>query len=273
VHRAAEAFIGKVMRHVPHEVEAGLKGLLGSHSGDDMDVSPEHPSLPPPRSQTPGEETVLPAPESAHVVLDLSAERDTTDIRQDEEDGWVSDQSWPEDVLVKRRHQQTAKPPRSRTNKKRRTDRHRSSTHVHHYSRLPLHTAIDMSSSTIKSSTARATGSSTMVPDAPGPLVPELSPSPTDTAGEEPRGRKLPGSAPSTSAVQTPPRHIRIMSLRGSETGSREVSPARSIRWADAGTGAGPATARWALPPSAQGSRAPSPGPPTPGEHIETNPG
>lgn len=258
------------MRHVPHEVEAGLKGVLGSHSGDDMGVSPEHPSLPPPRSQTSGEGT---APQSEHVVLDLSAELDTTDIRQDEEDGWVSDQSWPDDVLVERGHQQTAKPPRSRTNKRRRTDRHRSSTHVHHHSRPPLHTAIDRSSSTTKSSTARATGPSTMAPDPPGPLVPKISLSPTDMADEEPRGRRLPGSAPSTSAVQTPPRHMRIMSLRGSETGSREVSPARSIRWADAGTGASPATARWALPPSAQGSRAPSPGPPTPGEHIEVNPG
>jgi hypothetical protein len=235
-----------------------------------MDVSPEHPSLPPPRSQTSGEGT---APQSEHVVLDLSAEPDTTDIRQDEEDGWVSEQSWPEDVLVERGHQQTAKPPRSRTNKRRRTDRHRSSTHVHHHSRLPLRTTIDRSSSNTKSSTARATGSSTMAPDPPGPLVPELSPPPTDTADEEPRGRRLPGSAPSTSAVQTLPRHMRIMSLRGSETGSREVSPARSIRWADVGTGAGPAAARWALPPSAQGSRAPSPGPPTPGEHMEVNPG
>lgn len=272
MHSAAEAFIGGVMRRVPHEVEAGLKSVVGSHSGDDVGVSPEHPSLRPPRSQTPGEGTVLSAPESAHVVLDLSAEPDTTGIRQDEEDGWVSDQSWPEDVLVERGYQQTAKPPRIRTNKRRRTDRHRSSTHVHHHSRLPLHTAIDLSSSTIKSSTARAISSSTMAPAAPSPLVPEVSPFPTDTADEEPRGRRLPESAPSVSAVQTRPRHMRIMSLRGSETGSRDVSPARSIRWADADTGAGP-PARWALPPSAQGSRAPSPGPPTPGEHMEANPG
>jgi hypothetical protein len=245
--------------------------VLGSHSGDDVGVSPEHPSPPPPHSQTRGEGTVLSVPESAHVVLDLSAEPDTTGIRQDEEDGWVSDRSWPEDVLVERGCQQTAKPPRTRTNKRRRTDRHRSSAHVHHHSRLPLHIAVDLSSSSIKSGTARAVGSSTMAPAAPSPLVPEVSPSPANTADEEPRGRRLPGSAPSASAVQTPPRHMRIMSLRGSETGSRDVSPARSVRWADAGTGAAPA--RWALPPSAQGSRAPSPGPPTPGEHIETNSG
>ena len=257
------------MRHVPHEVEAGLKGV---HSGDNVGVSPEHPSLAPSRSQTPGEGTVLPAPELAHVVLDLSAEP-TTGVLQDEEDGWVFDQSGPEDVLVERGHQQTAKAPRSRTSKRRRTDRHRSSTHVHHRSRLPLHTPIDLPSSTIKSSTARATSSSTMAPDAPSPLVPDVSPSPADTADEEPRGRRLAGSALSNSAVQTPPRHMRIISLRGSETGSRDVSPARSIRWADAGASAGPATARWALPPSAQGSRAPSPGPPSPSEHIEVNPG
>jgi len=261
------------MRHVPHEVEAGLKGVVGSRSqsGDDVGVSPEYPSLPPPRSQAAGEGTVLPAPESAHVVLDLSAEPDTTGIRQDEEDGWVSDQSWPEDVLVERGHQRTAKPPRSRTNKRRRTDHYRSSTHFHRHSRLPLHASIDISSFTVESSTARSTGSSTMAPDASTPLVPEVLPSATDTPDEEPRGRRLPGFVPSTSAVQTPARHMRIMSLRGSETGSREVSPARSIRWADAGTGAGPASARWALPPSAQGSRAPSPGPLTPGEHMEAN--
>jgi hypothetical protein len=272
VHRAAETFIGGVMRHVPHEVEAGLKNVLGSDC-DDVGVSPEHPSLPPPRSQTHREGTVLPAPESARVVVDLSAEPDTTGIRQDEEDGWVSEHSGPEDVLVKRGHRQTAKLPRNRTNKRRRTDHHRSSTHVHNHSRLPLRAAIDSSSSTIKSSTACATGSSTMAQDVPSPPVPEVSPSLTDTADEEPRGRRLPGSALSTSAGQTVPRHMRIISLRGGETGSREVSPARSIRWADAGTGAGPATARWTLPPSAQGSRAPSPGPPTPGERMEASPG
>ena len=251
------------MGHVPHEAEAGLK----EHSGDDVGVSPEHTSLRPPHSQTTGEETVLPAPD---VVRNLSVEPDTTGIRQDEEDGWVSDQSLLEDVLVERGHQQIAKQPRSRTNKRRRADRRRSSTHVHHHSRLPLHTAIDISSSTIKSST---TGSSTTASDAASPFVPEVLPSPADTADEEPRGRRLPRSAPSTSAVRTPPRHLRIMSLRGGETGSREVSPARSIRWADADTGAGPATARWALPLSAQGSRAPSPRPPIPGEHMEANPG
>jgi hypothetical protein len=257
------------MRHVPHEVETRLKSVLGSHS-DNLGVSPGHPNL---RSQTPVEGTVSPVPESAHVLLDLSAEPDTSGICQDEEDGWVSDQSWPEGVLVERGHQQTSKPPRGRTNKRRRTDRHRSSTLVHHHSRLPLHAAIDMSSSTIKSGTAGTTGSFSMPPVAPSPLFPEISPSPTDTVDEEPRGRRLPGSAPSTSTVQTPPRQMRIMSLRGSETRSREVSPARSIRWADAGTGTGPATARRALPLSAQGSRAPSPGPPTPSEHMEANPG
>ncbi len=260
------------MRHIPHEVDAGHRGVLGVHNGDDVGLSPEHPSPQPPRSQTPREGAVLPVPEMAHAVLDLSLGPGTTGIRQDEEDGWVSDQSWPEGVPVERGHLQTAKLPRNRTNKRRRTDRHRSSTHVHHHSRLPLQTRIDVSSSTIKSSTA-TTGSSTVAPDTPSPLAPEVSPFLTNTADKEPRGRRLPASVPSTSAVQSPPRHMRIMSLRGSETGSREVSPARSIRWADAGAGASPATARWSQPPSAQGSRAPSPGPPTPGEHMEADPG
>ena len=263
------------MRHVPHQVEAGLKGVLGPHSGVGVGVSPpEHTSLRPPRSQTPGEGILLPVPESPHVMMDLStAEPDTTGISQDEDDGWVSDKSWPGNFTVERGHHQTAKQSRSRITKRRRTDRRRSFAHVCHHSRLPLHTAVDISNHTIKSSTARATGSSTMAPNAPSPLVPEDSPSPTDTADEEPRGRRLPRSAQSTSAVQTPPRHVRIMSLRGSQIGSREVSPARSIRWADAGNGAGSATARWVLPLSAQSSRAPSPGPPpTPGEHMEANP-
>jgi hypothetical protein len=79
----------------------------------------------------------------------------------------------------------------------------------------------------------------------------------------------MPASGPLTSPIQTLPRHMRIMSLRGSETASREVSPVRSIRWADAGAGASPATMRWPQSPSAQGSRAPSPGPSSPGEPIE----
>ena len=259
------------MRHVPHDVEAGLKGVLGSRSGDDVDVPHQHPGMQLPRSHPPGEGTMLPAPESAHVVPDLSIEPETAGILRDEEDGWVSDQSGPEDFPGESGHQQTVKPPRSRTNKRRRADRHRPSTHVHHHSRLPLHTSIDDMST--KSSTAPASGSSILAPDAPNSLVPEVSPSPTDTLDEELRGRRLPGSAPSTSAVQTLPRHMRIMSLRGRETGSREVSPARSIRWADAGAGAGPATARWSQPPSAQGSRAPSPGPPTTSEHMKADPG
>ena len=257
MHRAVDAFVGGVMRHVPPDVKDSLEGALGSREGDNVGVSHQHP-----RSHTPREGTAFPAPGLAHTVLNLSAEPEIAGVRLDEEDGWVSDRSWREDTPVEKEHQQTAKPPRSR-NKRRRTDRHRSSSHVHHHSRVPLHTAIDISTSITKSNTAPTSGSSTPARDAPS------SSSPTDTADEEPRGRRLPASAPSNSAVQTLPRHMRIMSLRGSETGSREVSPVRSIRWADAGAGAGPATARWPQSPSAQGSRAPSPGPSTPSEPIE----
>ena len=265
VHRAADSFIGGMMRHVPHEVEAGLKGVLGSRAGDDVSVPPhQRPYLQSAASHTPEGRTTLLAHESAHAVSNLSAEPETASVRQEEEeDGWVSDPSWPEDVPLEKGHQQTAKPLRSRSNKRKRTDRHRSSGHVHHHSRLPFHAAIDISTSTPKSSSASASGSST-----PAPNVPSL-PSPTDTADEEPRGRRMPGSGPSTSAIQTLPRHMRIMSLRGSETASREVSPVRSVRWADAGAGASPATMRWPQSPSAQGSRAPSPGPSSPGEPME----
>jgi hypothetical protein len=238
--------------------------MLGSRSGDNVGVSShQHPRLQSPRSHTPGEGAAFTAPESTHV-LDLSAEPETVP-RDEEEDGWVSDQSWPEYAPVEMGHQQTAKGPRSRSNKRRRTDRHRSSAHVHHHARLPSHTAIDAPTSSTKSTTAPATGSSTPATDAPSSLVSEASPSPTDTVDEEPRGRRL----PATSTVQTLPRHMRIMSLRGSGIGSREVSPVRSIRWADAGAGASSATGRWPQAPSAQGSRAPSPGPPTPGEPVE----
>jgi hypothetical protein len=242
--------------------------VLGSRSGNNVGVSPhQHQHLQLPRSHTPEEGTVFAAPESTHVMLNLSAEPETAGVRRDEdEDGWVSDQSWPGDARMEKGHQQTAKAPRSRSSKRRRTDRHRSSAHVHHHSRAPLQTAIDVSTST---TTAPATGSSTPATDAQSSLVSEASPSSTDAADEEPRGRRLAVSAPLTSAVQTLPRHMRIMSLRGSGTGSREVSPARSIRWADAGAGASPVTARWPQSPSAQGSRAPSPGPSTPGEPME----
>jgi hypothetical protein len=101
--------------------------------------------------------------------------------------------------------------------------------------------------------------------------VPETLTTSMDATDEEPRGRPPPASAPSTIATRRHPRHMRIMSLRGSETGSREVSPARSIRWADADAGSSPATARWPQSPSVQGSRAPSPGSPTPGEPTEAD--
>jgi len=251
------------MQNVPHEVEAGLKGVLSSRIGDTVGVPHQRPHLQPAASHIPGGRNMLPAHESAHVVSNLSAEPETASVRQDEEDGWVSDPSWSEDVPVEKGHQQTVKATRIRSNKRKRTDRHRSSGHLHHHSRLPFHAAIDESTSTTMSSSASASGSST-----PATNVPSL-PSPTDPVDEEPRGRRMAASTPSTSAVQTLPRHMRIMSLRGSETASREVSPVRSVRWADAGASTGSATARWPQSPSAQGSRAPSPGPSTPGEPME----
>ncbi|KAI9509473.1 Sodium/hydrogen exchanger family-domain-containing protein [Russula earlei] len=268
VHRAADEFIGGVMQHVQHDVESGVKGTFGLH-GDDSRGSP-HQHTSPRHSHLYGEVPVVYAPESAQIGLDPSAEPENVGIRQDEE-GWVSDQSSP-DVVVEVGHRQTAvRHPNNRASKKRRIDR-RSSTRSHHRSRQPTSTPTETLTST-GSSTAPVAGPSTVNPDMPSSPVSGPSSSPTDIADEEPRGRMPATSAPSTLAGHRQPRHMRIVSLRGAETASREVSPARSVRWADAGVGHSPMTARWPQSASAQGSRtgsrAPSPGPPTPGEPTE----
>lgn len=258
VHRAADTFVGEVMRHITYDVEAGLEGVFGLPSGDDD--AGELPNQP---SHLHGEATVAHAPDVVHVMLNASSEPDIAVLREDEEDGWVSDQSSPESASVEKGHQQTTKSATNRAGKKRRIDRRRSSIHIHHQSRFP--------SPTPESSSAPTEGPSTPTREMPSSTVPETLTSSMDTTDEEPRGRPPPASAPSTIAIRRHPRHMRIMSLRGSETGSREVSPVRSIRWADADAGSSPATSRWPQSPSvsAQGSRAPSPGPSTPGEPAE----
>lgn len=261
VHHAADTFIGEVMRHIPHDVEADLPG------GNDTGKLPQQPS------HLHGEATVAHAPDVVHVMLNASSEPDVAIIPEDEEDGWVSDQSSPESALVEKEHQQTVKGASSRAGKKRRIDRRRSSIHIHHLSRLPSPPPKGISTS--ESSSAPTPGPSTPTRDIPSSTIPETPTSPMDTTDEEPRGRSPPASTPSTTAIRRHPRHMRIMSLRGSETGSREVSPARSIRWADADAGPGPATSRWPQSPSAsaQGSRAPSPGPSIPGKSTEADSG
>lgn len=276
------------MRHIPHDVETGLKGVLGSRSGNNIGVFPhQHPHLRSPRSHPEGEETVMPAPEATHDVSNLCGEPEAAGVRQDEEDGWVSDRSWSEHASEG--YRQTAKHHHSRFNKRRHTDRHHSSTHharlplhhhsrlpfhhhsrlpLHHHSRLPLHVPMGISTSTTP-----AADLPKLAPDARNSPVAEVSPSSMATADEETRGRRLPASTPSTP--ERLPRHMRIMSLRGSAASSREVSPVRSIRWADEGAGAAPSTARWPQSPcaSARSSRAPSPEPSTPGEPTEPDVG
>ena len=258
MHHAADAFIGGVMRHVSHEVEGGLKGSFGLRAGDIGRL---------PQSSHPhGEGAVAHPPDSAHVTLNLSAEPEFSDICDDEDDGWVSDKSSPEKAPAETGRQRTAKSGSNRASKKRRIDRHRSCILIHHHPRSPLTTP--KGSSTSESSTAPAAGpsTSTLAQNVPSSSFSEASTPPIDSVDEEPRGRPLPASAPPTIAARSRPRHMRIVSLRGSETGSRDVSPARSVRWADApGTG----TARWPQSSSVQGSRAPSPGPPTPAEPAE----
>jgi hypothetical protein len=266
VHRAADTFVSEVMRHIPHDVAAGLEGAFGLPSGDD-----DTGKLPNQPSHLHGEAIVAHAPDVVHVMLNASSEPDVTIIREDEEDGWVSDQSSPESASVEKGHQQTTKSASNRAGKKRRIDRRHSSIHIHHHSSFPSPPPKGISTS--ESSSAPTEGPSTPIQDMPSSTVPETLTSSMDTTDEEPRGRPPPASAPSTIAIRRHPRHMRIMSLRGSETGSREVSPVRSIRWADADAGSSPATSRWPQSPSAsaQGSRAPSPGPSTPGEPTEAD--
>jgi hypothetical protein len=278
VHRAASAFIGGVMRHIPHDVETGLKGVLGSRSGNNIGLfSHEHPRLQSPRSHPEGEETVMPAPEATHDVLNSCREPETAGVRQDEEDGWVSDRSWSEDAPVG--YRQTSRHHHSRLNKKRHSDRHHSPVHAHHHSRPPLHhhsrLPLHHHSRLPLHHHSRLplhVPMGAIPPAADSPKPDEVLPSSMATADEETRGRRPPAS---TSTSERLPRHMRIMSLRGSTASSREVSPVRSIRWADEGTGAGPATGRWRQSPCASAgssrapSRAPSPGPSTPSEPTE----
>ena len=179
----------------------------------------------------------------------------------------MSDQSLPDDTQAKVQPHVEKRVCTGRGSRKRRADVHRPSIHSHHHlPRVPLPAQIDTTAASTESNTATATAPSTPAPatstSAPESPLPPMTPtSPSDTIEDEPRGRAPPASASSTFAGRRKPRHMRIVSLRGSEASSREVSPARSIRWADAGAGSAPATARWSQAPSAQGSRAPSPSP------------
>jgi hypothetical protein len=209
------------------------------------------------------------APESVQGIPNLSAESDKlASVRQDEEGDWISDQSSLGETQVGREHQHSTKSARGRGGKKRRTHRQRPSLH----SRIPHLPSINASTST-ESSTARIVSSPTPTPDVSTLPIPETPPYPTDVT-DEPRGRPPPTSVPSTYGSRRQPRHMRVVSLRESgETGSRDASPARSVRWADAGAGTSPPTARWSRHSSAQGSRAPSPGPPTPAEPVGNDSG
>ncbi|KAI9448797.1 Sodium/hydrogen exchanger family-domain-containing protein [Lactarius psammicola] len=246
VHHSADAALGRATRHVPHE-EAGSDDSVGSQGGGNR-----HASRPRPHS----EEVVVNVPSS-----NLSQQPEEIEVVHEDEDGWVSDQSSPEDTQAKVQPHAEKRLFSGRSGKKRRADDHRPSIQPHHHPRVSLPAPIDTSASTgsnTVTATAPSAPSTSAAPDSPLPKSPS---SPSDIIDDEPRGRSLPASASSTFAARRKPRHMRIVSLRGSEAGSREVSPVRSIRWADAGAGSAPATQRWPQSPSAQGSRAPSPSP------------
>ncbi|KAI0263911.1 Sodium/hydrogen exchanger family-domain-containing protein [Gloeopeniophorella convolvens] len=167
VHRAADAFVGGVMRHVPHEVERHLPHLPHPHARAHRSRSP-HPH---PHPHPWEEGVVVHAPEPTPLAPAPAAEDD---------EAWASE---PEED-----------PP----------------------------TPAEL--------------------DAPA----TEPPLPTDSLSQLPAG--------SSSERRRPrPRHRRLASLKGSARGSREASPARSVRWADeAPRSAGMSPA---------GSRAPSPSP------------
>jgi len=205
-------------------------------------------------------------PLSDEAISNLSEQVEESEVVHEDEDGWVSDQSLPEEAQAKVQSHGEKRAFTGRGSKKRRTDIHRPSIH---HPRVSLPTQIDTSAST-GSSTATATvptAPSMTTSAAPESPLPKSPSSPSSIVDDEPRGRAPPASASSTFAARRRPRqHMRIVSLRGagSEASSREVSPVRSIRsirWADAGAGSAPATARWPQSQSAQGSRAPSPSP------------
>ncbi|KAF8267323.1 Sodium/hydrogen exchanger family-domain-containing protein [Lactarius quietus] len=194
-------------------------------------------------------------PSSNEALSNLSPHPEEPEAAYEDEEGWVSE----EDAQAK---VQPHAEKRGRCSKKRRVDIHRPSIQTHHHPRVLLPAQIDIASSSTPTATTPSAPpmSASTIPESPLPKSPS---SPSDTVDDEPRGRPPPASASSTFAVRRKPRHMRIVSLRGSEASSREVSPVRSIRWADAGAGSAPATARWpqSPAPSVQGSRAPSPSP------------
>ena len=252
------------MRRVSLSTFPTLGMLTGDVSQVVVEVLPNEHSPSEAEQITPashsGQATVL---SSDEALTNLSQQRKGSEVVHEDEEGWVSDQSSPEDAQVKVQPPAEKRAFTGRGSKKRRVDIHRPSSQPHHHPRASVPTQIDTSAST-GSSTATATApsapsvSTSVAPESPLPQSPTT---PSDTVEDEPRGRAPPASASSTFAARRKPRHMRIVSLRGSEASSREASPARSIRWADAGAGSAPATARWPQSPSAQGSRAPSPSP------------
>lgn len=154
------------------------------------------------------------APPSTKALSNLSQQPEEFD-----KDGWVSDQSSPEDV-------QTKVQPRAEkcvftggSSRKHRADDHRPSI-PHHHPRVSLLTQIDTSVSTVMG-TAPSAPSLSAGPESPFPRFP------LDIVDDDPR-RPHPHL---TFAACRKLRHLRIISLRGGEAGG--VSPACSIRWAD----------------------------------------
>lgn len=241
-HRFADAALERVTRLGPHE-EAEPKDTFGSYGSGIGDASPPHPQR----------EVMAYAPPSNEALSNLTQQPLGSEVVHEDEDEWVSDQSSLEDVVqAKVPHAKKRLSAGGSSRKKKRADDRRPSIRPPHYHSRASLPEIDTSAST-GSGTATATAPSapsiSAAPESPLPRTPSF---PSDIVDDASRGRSPYASASSTFAARRKPQHVRIVSLLGGEDGSREDSPARSIRWAD-GTARGP--------PSAQGSRAPSPSP------------
>jgi hypothetical protein len=243
VHHSADAELGRTTHIGPHE--EGPKDTVGSHGGSSI----RDASRPRPRR----EEVRVYAPPSNEALSNVSQQPEEFEVAEDE-DGWVSDQSSPEDVQATVQSHTEKRLFTGGSSRKQRADDHRPSIQAHRHPHVSLPAQIDTPVSTGSSTSTATVPSAPSMSAAPESPLPRSPSFPSDIVDDEPRGRAPPASASSTFAARRKPRHMRIVSLRGGEAGpgSREVSPARSIRWADTLQSPGP---------SAQGSRAPSPSP------------
>jgi hypothetical protein len=93
------------------------------------------------------------------ALSNLGQQPEISEVVHEDEEGWVSDQSLPEDTQTKVQVHAEKRACAGRGSRKRRVDIHRPSIHSHHHPRVPLPAQIDTTAPT-GSSTATATAPS-----------------------------------------------------------------------------------------------------------------